>query len=97
VFRCPVIKCAALDDALQDLRKQKTNILALCSNGDESIFSHRSPEQSVYLLGNESEGLSQNVRQAADKTIYIPMEKGVESLNVAVSAALVSFIAGTAD
>jgi 23S rRNA (guanosine2251-2'-O)-methyltransferase len=45
----------------------------------------------VYVLGNESEGVSQAVRDMADTTLSIPMANGVESLNVAVTASLIAY------
>jgi 23S rRNA (guanosine2251-2'-O)-methyltransferase len=42
-------------------------------------------------LGNESEGVSKAVERLANKTLSIPMQNGVESLNVAVTAALLAY------
>jgi 23S rRNA (guanosine2251-2'-O)-methyltransferase len=44
-------------------------------------------------LGNESEGVSQEVEKLCNEFIKIPMNRGVESLNVAVTASLIAFIA----
>ena len=46
------------------------------------------------LLGGESEGIGREVAALADTRLTIPMANGVESLNVAVTAALVSFHLG---
>jgi 23S rRNA (guanosine2251-2'-O)-methyltransferase len=43
------------------------------------------------VLGNESEGVSSDIADLADLRAVIPMSNGVESLNVAVTAALVAF------
>ena len=45
----------------------------------------------VFLLGNESEGLSNAALDACDQQIMIPMQNGVESLNVAVTAGIIAF------
>ena len=42
----------------------------------------------AFLIGNEGNGLSTALREAADLKIRIPMEGQVESLNAAVAAAL---------
>jgi TrmH family RNA methyltransferase len=44
----------------------------------------------LVLLGNEGAGLPDDLRAAADLQLSIPMRDGVESLNVAVTAALVA-------
>jgi len=46
----------------------------------------------VFVLGNESEGVSEAVAKLCNATVSIPMQRGVESLNVAVTAALLAFM-----
>ena len=46
----------------------------------------------IFVLGNESEGVSQAVEDICDKSVAIPMQRGVESLNVAVTASLLAFL-----
>ena len=43
----------------------------------------------VLLMGSESSGVPQNVHDAVDARITIPMAPGARSLNVAISAAMV--------
>jgi len=46
----------------------------------------------VFILGNESEGVSSEVEKLSNASISIPMRRGVESLNVAVTASLLAFL-----
>ena len=46
------------------------------------------------MLGNESEGVSQAVSDIANTAVSIPMNNGVESLNVAVTASLIAYARG---
>jgi 23S rRNA (guanosine2251-2'-O)-methyltransferase len=43
------------------------------------------------VLGNETSGVSPAVRGLVDRWLSIPMSGGVESLNVASAAAVLSF------
>lgn len=43
------------------------------------------------ILGNEGQGVSDNLLNLADATIYIPMPGNAESLNVAVAAGIIMF------
>jgi tRNA (cytidine/uridine-2'-O-)-methyltransferase len=43
----------------------------------------------VILVGRESAGVPEEVHQAADARIIIPMQPGMRSLNVAVTAAMI--------
>ena len=45
----------------------------------------------AFLIGNEGNGLSENIAAEADELIYIPMKGGVESLNAAVSASVICY------
>ena len=46
---------------------------------------------SLILLGNEGAGLSADLAAIADKQVRIPLSPGVESLNVAIAAALMLY------
>jgi tRNA (cytidine/uridine-2'-O-)-methyltransferase len=43
----------------------------------------------ILMVGRESAGVPEEVHQAADERILIPVEAGLRSLNVAISAAMV--------
>ncbi len=45
----------------------------------------------AFLIGNEGNGLSQEIAALADTLVHIPMEGSVESLNAAVAAALLMY------
>jgi TrmH family RNA methyltransferase len=46
---------------------------------------------SLILLGNEGAGLSAQLAALADLQVKIPLSAGVESLNVAIAAALMLY------
>jgi len=50
------------------------------------------PSRAIFVLGNESEGVSDAVMRASTHSVSIEMHRGVESLNVAVTAGIVSFL-----
>jgi tRNA (cytidine/uridine-2'-O-)-methyltransferase len=50
-------------------------------------FAYRAPD--ILLLGRESAGVPDEVHAAADARVVIPMQPGLRSLNVAVSAAMI--------
>lgn len=47
--------------------------------------------QGIFVLGNEGQGISEDLLSLCDVNLYIPMAAGVESLNVAASAAVLLF------
>ena len=64
---------------------------ALEPRGGADLFGHAFAGALVVALGAEGGGLSPAVRRRADLAITIPLAPAVESLNVAVAAAVVLF------
>ena len=90
LFKIPIYFCNSLEEVFKEL--QETSIYALSSHAPESIYTLTSQERSIFVLGNESEGVSKEVTALCNKTLSIPMNRGVESLNVAVTASLLAFM-----
>lgn len=93
LFKCPIIRCENLAATLEIFSKKNVEICILDSHSKQSIFDYHHLGSMIYVLGNETDGVSEEVRKLATTTLAIPLQNGVESLNVAVTAALVSFIA----
>lgn len=55
---------------------------------DLADFAARPPERLALLFGTEGEGLSRRALASATRCVTIPMEHGVDSLNVATAAAV---------
>ena len=91
LYRAPLIICPELPAALKLCKANGASICILAADARTSLFKHRPAGHCVYVLGNESEGVSAPVRELADTALAIPMANGVESLNVAVSASLIAY------
>ncbi|MEZ5572342.1 MAG: RNA methyltransferase [Halioglobus sp.] len=91
VFRAPLLHCNTLTDALRQCQKQGAQVCTLEARSQHSLFQHVSPDFCVYVLGNETEGVSSEIRALSDVRVSIPMRNGVESLNVAVTASLIAY------
>lgn len=64
----------------------------ICADmGGENVFEFTSPKKFCVCIGNEGNGLSQEVRSKADYTVKIPMRTTCESLNAGVSAAIAMY------
>ncbi|MYM62666.1 RNA methyltransferase [Pseudomaricurvus sp. HS19] len=91
LFRAPVLRCQQLEQALDDFAAAGANIYGLSSHAKTSIGSTAAAGRNVFVLGNETDGVSEAVARRCNKLISIPMSNGVESLNVAVTASLLAF------
>lgn len=90
LFKLPIYFCDSLEEILQELKE--TQIYALSSHAKSSIYNAHVTRKSIFVLGNESEGVSKEVEALCNDSLAIPMNRGVESLNVAVTASLIAFI-----
>ena len=90
LFKLPIYFCNALEDVLPQL--QDTKIYALSSHAKNDIYDVKTSAKSIFVLGNESDGVSPEIQKICNDSISIPMQRGVESLNVAVTASLIAFM-----
>jgi len=91
LFNCNIIRCDNLAETLTTLGQHQAEICILDSKGKESLFDYQTAHSTVYVLGNETSGIADQIKKIATRKLSIPMHNGVESLNVAVTAALVAF------
>ena len=94
LYKAPLLICQNLLDALKLCRAAGLDICTLEAGAGQSLFDRSHTRKNVYVLGNESEGVSQAVRDIANTAVSIPMNNGVESLNVAVTASLIAYARG---
>lgn len=92
VFRAPILRCASLVAALKDFKNENTLVCSLSSHAKTTLKEFQPEQACIYVLGNETEGVSREVNQLCNASVRIPMNNGVESLNVAVTAALIAFL-----
>jgi len=90
LFKLPIFYCNSLEDILPDLKD--TNIYTLSSHAKNSIYDIKTSKKSIFVLGNESDGVSKEIEKLCNDALSIPMQRGVESLNVAVTASLIAFM-----
>jgi tRNA (cytidine/uridine-2'-O-)-methyltransferase len=64
-------------------------LLLLSTHATESYTKFAFRANDMLLLGRESSGVPEEVRQAADAGLRIPMAPGVRSLNVAQAASMI--------
>ena len=76
------------------LIRQGCQIFAAEVTGDRTVpidEVHQVPRKLVLAVGNESRGLSAQVRRQATTRFTIPLSRDVESLNVAATVAIATF------
>ncbi|CAA6824992.1 MAG: RNA methyltransferase, TrmA family [uncultured Sulfurovum sp.] len=92
LFKMPIIKTSNLKETLYAFKKEGADVYSLSSHASSSYKAQNYNDKTIFVLGNESEGVSKGVEAVCNESISIPMQRGVESLNVAVTASLLAFL-----
>jgi TrmH family RNA methyltransferase len=90
-LRLPVVAERDLAHAVADARAHGCRIVATAPRSGRSLFDCRFTGATAVLVGSEGPGLPSSVVADADERVTIPMEAPVESLNAAVTAALILY------
>ena len=89
-FRAPVLRATTAEEACTALHDAGFAVFGLDARG-ASLLDAALPRRVALVLGNETDGLSDAVRSVCDAMLAIPLQGGVESLNVASAGAVAAF------
>jgi len=90
-FRVPVVSKHDLDHAIAQARARGLRVFATTAREGTPLPDCDLRTPVAILFGSEGRGLRDRIVAAADARVTIPMQRPVESLNVAVAAALVVY------
>ena len=93
LFKAPLFHCEDLSQELLRLKDDGASLCCLSSHAKQSLLDYKPTCSTIYILGNETDGVSHNIEKLCNTRLKIPMHNGVESLNVAVTASLIAFMA----
>ena len=82
------------EEKIKELQKKSIKTYAAHLRGENAYDEEDYTTGCAFLIGNEGNGLRDEVADCADCLIRIPMEGEAESLNAAVAAAVLMFEAG---
>jgi RNA methyltransferase, TrmH family len=90
IFHLPVIE----DESINITRELKTRgfkLIVSSLDTKESFYDIDLKGNSIICVGNEGNGISDEVLELCDEKVRIPMPGGAESLNAAVAASIMIF------
>jgi tRNA G18 (ribose-2'-O)-methylase SpoU len=90
VFSLPILQSTDLKQDLKGLKREwEYELLATVLSGDaESLEKMPRIQRLAVLFGNEAQGLASEHIALCDRQVTIPMQRGTDSLNVAVAAGI---------
>lgn len=93
IFRVPLRREENLEETVHWLKEKKIRVFGAHLKGSQSYADQDYTEGTAFCIGNEGNGLSEKLTGMLDSRIRIPMEGQVESLNAAISAAVLVYTA----
>lgn len=90
-FRIPLVAIGNVNHTLEVLKKQGFWVYSLAMQGTAPLGGEAFDTPSVFVIGNEGSGVRAKTMEASDVHLSIPMHPRTESLNAAVSAAVVFY------
>ena len=89
-----VISVACLDELLQTFISGRAGEISdiVADMVGANVFTFTPPTKFALVIGNEANGISEEMFSRSTHTVKIPMEATQESLNAAVSAGILMYI-----
>jgi 23S rRNA (guanosine2251-2'-O)-methyltransferase len=89
----PVVQVKNLTRAVEDMQEAGFWIYAAVMDGETDVSAFAPARRTGFVLGNEETGVRRLVREKCDGTVRIPMEAGIDSLNVGVTSGILAYFA----
>ncbi len=89
IARIPLVKMSIFE-SLKALKKNGIRTFSLQADG-KVHFKEDLTGPIAFVLGGEREGLSDKISDRSDQKLSIPMKKGINSLNVGISAGIIFY------
>lgn len=90
-FQLPMATSPNLKVEIQTYQSQGMQVIATLPTATQTHWETDLCQPTLVLLGNEGAGLSAELAALADRQVTIPLSPGVESLNLAIAAALILY------
>lgn len=90
IYRVNIVRSNNIIETLKNMKKHKYEITATSLNTNKSIYDIDYSKK-VIVIGNEANGVSNEVMNLADIKVKIPMLGKTESLNAAVATGVILY------
>ena len=90
IFRVNIIEADNLKEKLLEAQENDFKIMVTSLNTKNSIYDVDFNKK-VIVIGNEANGVSEQIQEIADEKVKIPMLGKTESLNASVAAGIMIY------
>ena len=90
IYRVNIVRSNNIIETLKNMKKHKYEITATSLNTNKNIYDI-DYRKKVIVIGNEANGVSNEVMNLAETKVKIPMLGKTESLNAAVATGVILY------
>lgn len=90
IFRVRIIECDDLKETLKQVKKHKFKVVVTSLQTENTIYDINYRKKAI-IIGNEANGVEEEIQNMADEKIKIPMIGKTESLNASVATGIVLY------
>lgn len=87
----PLIYYETSEEAVRELKEKGIRIISSYLDTDKNIFEADLSESAAIVIGNEANGISDEIIAESDELVKIPMAGKAESLNAAAASAIIMY------
>ena len=91
IYRTNIIEVEDLKATLKEMKLKGFQIITTDLKATQSIYDINYTNKTIVVIGNEANGVSQEILQTADKKVIIPMLGKTESLNASIAASIMIY------
>lgn len=91
LFYVPIINDDENNSVTKKLIDKGFSLLATSLEGDKDFFEEDLSGRIIVSVGNEGNGVSEEIYNLSDKKVKVPMPGGAESLNVAIATSVILY------
>ena len=91
IYRTNIIEVEDLKATLKEMKLKGFQIITTDLKATQSIYDINYTNKTIVVIGNEANGVSQEILQTADKKVIIPMLGKTESLNASIATSIMIY------
>ena len=91
LFRMPVVFMDSNSELVEFTRAAGKKLVATCLDTERRYFDEDLTDNIALVIGNEGNGICEEIIESSDVKIKIPMQGSIESLNASVAAGILMY------
>ncbi|WP_432408677.1 TrmH family RNA methyltransferase [Wukongibacter sp. M2B1] len=91
IFTLPVIYVDEITDIINNLRSEDTDIIATTLQAEKYHFETKYKKRCAVIIGNEANGISEDLIELSNIKIKIPIIGKAESLNASIASGIIMY------